>query len=210
MKCLPTPLQILTEQTVGNTDCGFAYFTGVWWTWTSVWWSSDRITFLDFMHQLLRCKTYQYCFLQWNRRLFWIRREMCTDQAPFTSKNSPKQLTNVGGFWSKGQGDGLFHWRKCYYGLWTHILARSNSLKLNVMDLFLRTCSFWLLEMLTDGLEWVICGKLWCFYQCLDSHSDGTHSLYDDLLLSKWCNATFLQIWWRRKTHLHLGWHEGE
>ncbi len=81
-------------------------------------------------------------FLQWNRRLFWIRREMCTDQASFTSKNSPKQLTNVGGCWSKGQGDGLFHWRKCYYGLWTHILARSNSLKLNVMDLFLRNMQF--------------------------------------------------------------------
>ncbi len=38
------------------------------------------------------------------------------------------------------------------------------------------------------------CGLLWCFYQCLDSHSDGTHSL-----LSKWCKATFLQIWWRNK-----------
>ncbi len=27
---------------------------------------------------------------------------------------------------------------------------------------------------------------------CLDSHSDGTHSL--DPLVSKWCNDTFLQI----------------
>ncbi len=26
--------------------------------------------------------------------------------------------------------DGLFHWRKCYSGLWTHILSRSDSLKL--------------------------------------------------------------------------------
>ena len=29
--------------------------------------------------------------------------------------------------------------------------------------------------MLTDGLEW--CGLLWCYISCLDSHSDGTHSL---------------------------------
>ncbi len=31
---------------------------------------------------------------------------------------------------------------------------------------------------------------------CLDSHSDGTHSLHP---LSKRCNATCLQIWWRHK-----------
>ncbi len=42
----------------------------------------------------------------------------------------------------------FFHWRKQYYGSWTHILAGS---------------SFCLLKMLTDGLEW--CGLLWCFYQ---------------------------------------------
>ncbi len=39
--------------------------------------------------------------------------------------------------------------------------------------------SFWLHKMLIDGLEW--CGLLvyYCdvFISCLDSHSDGTHSL---------------------------------
>ncbi len=30
--------------------------------------------------------------------------------------------------------DGLFHWRKSYYGLWTGILARSDSLKLKAFD----------------------------------------------------------------------------
>ncbi len=49
-----------------------------------------------------------------------------------------------------------------------------------MMDIcFLQTCSFSLLKMLTDGLEW--CGLLvdYCdvFISCLDSHSDGTHSL---------------------------------
>ncbi len=42
-----------------------------------------------------------------------------------------------------------------------------------------QTCSFSLHKMLTDGLEW--CGLLvdYCdvFISCLDSHSDGTHSL---------------------------------
>ncbi len=44
---------------------------------------------------------------------------------------------------------------------------------------FLQTFSFWLYKTLTDGLEW--CGLLvdYCdvFISCLDSHSDGTHSL---------------------------------
>ncbi len=27
------------------------------------------------------------------------------------------------------------------------------------------------------GVVWITCGLLWCFISCLDSHSDGTHSL---------------------------------
>ncbi len=74
--------------------------------------------------------------------------------------------------------DGIFTggtW--CYYGLWTRILARSNSLNDVLMDFFLTDMQ--LLKTLTDGLEW--CGLLvdYCdvFISCLDSHSDGTHSL---------------------------------
>ncbi len=72
----------------------------------------------------------------------------------------------------------LFQWRKCYYDLWTRILGRS-SLKRPRWIYFSQICSFSLLKMLTDGLEW--CGLLvdYCdvFISCLDSHSDGTHSL---------------------------------
>ncbi len=45
--------------------------------------------------------------------------------------------------------------------------------------------------MLIDGLDY--CDV---FISCLDSYSDGTHS---HPLVSKWLNATFLQIWWRNK-----------
>ncbi len=81
-----------------------------------------------------------------------------------------------------------FHWRK-RYGLWTHI--------------YLKTSQWWiclifcLLKMLTDGLEW--CDLLWCFYQ-LFGLSFWRHPftiMYP--LLSEWCNAKFLQIWWRYK-----------
>ncbi len=68
---------------------------------------------------------------------------------------------------------------KRYYGLWNYILAGSNSLMIIFLGwiCFLQTHSFCLLQMLSDGLEW--CGSLACdvFISCLDSHSDGTHSL---------------------------------
>ncbi len=37
------------------------------------------------------------------------------------------------------------------------------------------------------------------FIRCLDSHSDGTA---EDALVSKWCNATFLQIFLMKKEEL--------
>ncbi len=91
--------------------------------------------------------------LRWKSGV-WIRREICTEQAQ--SKNSSKLICGRILMWET-TGDGLFHWRKRYYG---------------------QTHSFCLLKMLTDGLEW--CGLLVdcdVFISCLDSHSDGTHSL---------------------------------
>ncbi len=48
---------------------------------------------------------------QWKSHLLWIRWEICTDQALFTSINSPKQS----GFISEKTRDGLFHWKKLYF-----------------------------------------------------------------------------------------------
>ncbi len=85
----------------------------------------------------------------------------------------------AGGFWCERKtGDALFHWRK-HHGLWTFWPEVTFEVKNALMDFFLQTCSFSLYKMLTDGLEW--CGLLvdYCdvFISCLDSHSDGTHSL---------------------------------
>ncbi len=74
-------------------------------------------------------------------------------------------------------------------------LNRSNSFKLKASwwICFLQTHSFCLLQMLTDGLEW--CGLLvdYCdvFISCLDSHSNGTHSLQSI-------------HWWARDVMLHF------
>ncbi len=58
--------------------------------------------------------------------------------SPFTSeKKESKTVLNkyLSGFWcERTTGDGLFHRRKCYYGLWTHILARSDGLKLKWLN----------------------------------------------------------------------------
>ncbi len=57
---------------------------------------------------------------------------------------------------------------------------------------FLQTCSFSLLKMLTDGLEW--CGLLWCFYQLFGLSFWRHPFTAEHPLESKWWNATFLQI----------------
>ncbi len=78
-------------------------------------------------------------------------------------------------------------------------LRNSFKMKCGLMDSwklwihFFKKSRFLLHDMLTDGLEW--CGLLvdYCdvFISCLDSHSDGTHSLQN---IHWGCNATFLQI----------------
>ncbi len=69
---------------------------------------------------------------------------------------------------------------------------------------FLQTLRFCLLKTLTDGLEW--CGLLWCFYQLFWLSFWRHPFTAEHPLLSKWFNATFLQIWWRNK----LTWPEGK
>ncbi len=67
------------------------------------------------------------------------------------------------------------------------------------MGLFYTNMSFSLHKMLTDGLEWS--RLLWCFYQLFGLSFWRHPFTAEDPLVSKWCNATFLQIcfWWRDK-----------
>ncbi len=116
----------------------------------------------------------------------WIRREICTDQAPFTNKNSAKQFwTNVlVDFDNRGQQEMDFFmllWiTDSYFGQkwWFHVKQKTSWWILGWWFL-LQTRSFLLHKTLIDGLEW--CGLLvdYCdvFISCLDSQSDGTHSL---------------------------------
>ncbi len=118
----------------------------------------------------------------------WIRREICTDQGKHclqekTAQNQSKHMWVD--FDVREEQGRLFHWRKHYYGLWTNIFAISNGLKLKCLDdsswwiCFSQTLSFLLHTTYIDELD--CCGLLvdYCdvFISCLDSHSDGTHSL---------------------------------
>ncbi len=121
-----------------------------------------------------------------------------------------------------------FHWRN-YYGLWTHILARSNSLNDVLINLFLTDMQ--LLQMLTDGLEWcdvfirlsfrwhpftaehpltlILTAPIHC-RASIDSHSDGTHSLQSIHWLSFWRHPFTaehpLLRHWCRHTFLQIWW----
>ncbi len=100
----------------------------------------------------------------------------------------------------------LFHWRKQYY--WW-----SNNVKRTLSDdffFFLQTCIFiyfLLYNRWIKRLEW--CGLLWCFISCLDSHSDGTHSLQR---INWWVRYVMLHfsksVFIKKQTHLYLRWPE--
>ncbi len=61
----------------------------------------------------------------------------------------------------------------------------------NVQRLASQDINWWI------GLEW--CGLLWCFYQLFGLSFWRHPFTAEHPLVSKWCNATFLQIWWRNK-----------
>ncbi len=50
-------------------------------------------------------------------------------------------------------------------------------------------------------MVWITCGLLWCFYQLFGLSFWRHPFTAEDSLLSKWCNATFLQIFSDEKSN---------
>ncbi len=74
--------------------------------------------------------------------------------------------------------------------------------KQQIKTILSQTCSFWLHRTLTDGLEW--CGLFWCLYQLFELSFWRHPFTAEDPLLSKRCNATFLQICSNEQTNYIL------
>ncbi len=60
-----------------------------------------------------------------------------------------------------------------------------------MMDLFLKNTQLFTLQ---DLMDWSHVDYCDVFISCLNSHSDGTHSLQSESPVTKRCNANFLQI----------------
>ncbi len=102
--------------------------------------------------------------LRWKNCLAWIRREICTDQAPYVSQNGSKQTCQGILMWEI-TGDffaGVSVIMDSYFGQkWRFKVEKPWW----IWIWFLQQCNnFSLHKMLIDGLG-SCCGSLWCFYQ---------------------------------------------
>ncbi len=88
-----------------------------------------------------------------------------------------------------------FHWRKQYDGLQTCVLAEIDLILTNMQLFTSQDVNLW------TGVVWIVCGLLWCFYQ-LFGFSFWRHPFTaEHPLVSKWCNAKYLQICSSEETH---------
>ncbi len=111
---------------------------------------------------------------------------MCTDQAKTVlNKNGDEALMD---FFTGGSV--IIYWGFIFWPV-------SDDLKLKPLNnngfVSYKQTAFCLI----DGLEW--CGLLWCFFQLFGLSFWRHPFTAEDPLVSKWFNATFIQIWWRNK-----------
>ncbi len=126
-------------------------------------------------------------FLQWISSLVWIRREMHKLSTVYKWKES-KTVENkyFGGFWWD-----VMH--EADYALWIIDLYFVQKEQFKVKDGFF-------FKQLLSSKEW--CGLCDVFISCLDSHSDGTHSLQS----IRWYKATCLRICSDEETNSSTSW----
>ncbi len=114
-----------------------------------------------------------YCFLLWKSCLVWIRGEICT-----LPMKRDQMVLNQFDVWCRRT---IMDFSTVILIMESYFIRKQRfEVKLVLMiDLFLTN-----MQLLTSqddnwwtGVVWITCGLLWCFISCLDSHSDGTHSL---------------------------------
>ncbi len=77
-----------------------------------------------------------------------------------------------------------------------------------MMDLFLTNMQFSTSHDVNwwTGVVWITCGLLWCFYQLFGLSFWRHPFTAEHPLVSKWCNATFLQICSDEETNSSPSW----
>ncbi len=93
--------------------------------------------------------------------------------------------------------DSYFSWKQ-----WFEVknILMMNLLLTNTQILASQDVNWW------TGVVWITCGLLWCFYQLFGLSFWRHPFTAEDLLLSKWCNATFFQICFHAETNSSTSW----
>ncbi len=123
---------------------------------------------------------------------FWLKYNSSIHNIDFSSQT-------VGTVWEKYADMQQICWRILMWEVnrgWTFSLEKALLLTIlaRSRNRFLQTCSFSIHKTVIDGLEWRGLLVDYCdvFISCLDSHSDGTHSLQSELFFPN-------LFWWRNK-----------
>ncbi len=131
--------------------------------------------------------------------MFWSEsgEKSASDQAAFTRQNSSKQICGWILMWET-TGDGLFHWRKSYYGLW--IVVKS----ILMLDLFHLLSSpdvnWW------TGVVWIIVMFLSVVWTLILTAPIHCRASIDETLMQRHISPNLM----KKQTHPDLGWSEGE
>ncbi len=114
----------------------------------------------------------------------WIRREICTDQAPFVSDNRRWTFSTEG---RVIMDYGCTFWPK--WGFEVKNILMMDLFLTNMQLLSSQDVNWW------TGVVWITCGLLWCFYQLIGLTFWRHPCTAEDPLVSKhfnfWVNCSF-------------------
>ncbi len=136
-----------------------------------------------------------------SEKVFWSEsgEKSASDQAAFTSQNSSKQICGWILMW-KTTADALFHWRKSYYGLWTHILVK-NILMMDLLQLLSSPDVNW-----WTGVVWIIVMFLPAVWTLILTAPIHCRASIAETLMQRHISTNLM----KKQTHPNLGWTEGE
>ncbi len=117
-----------------------------------------------------------------------------------TVQNSSKQICGWILMWET-TGDGLFHWRKCYYGLWTRNLVKN----ILMVDLLFPLLSSQDVDWWT-GVVWIIVMFLSAVWTLILTAPIHCRAFIAEQAMQCYISPNLM----KKQTHLHIRWPESE